>query len=313
MIMSKPYDATLNEMLDLRSAEWAECFSRLLGLPVGQSSPLDSDLATTLQADRVYLIESTKPYILHLELEANPRRGIPPELLRYNTLVAHHRDLPVETVLILLRPKAVASDMTGHFERKSVTGNPITTFHYHIERIWERSVEFWLGHGIGLSPLALLTDEAEQNLGSALNRVHERLVADHTDDSTMRSLLGSSYILCGLRYQSERIAETFRRLAMLMEESTTYQEILKKGVSQGISQGISQGLSQGISQGISQGLRQGLSQGERTVLLRVGTKRFGEPSEAIYTKLQGISDPARLESLAERLLDVHSWEELFSE
>ena len=105
--MSKPFDATLNALIDLRADQWADCFARVAGMPVGPSTPINTNLSSSLQADRVFRIDSDTSYLLHLELEANPRLGIPAELHRYNTLIDHRHDLPVETVLILLRPKVL--------------------------------------------------------------------------------------------------------------------------------------------------------------------------------------------------------------
>ena len=73
---------------------------------------------------------------------------------------------------------------------------------------------------------------------------------------------------------------------MLMEDSTTYQEILEKGVSRG------------------------LSQGQHHLLLRQGTKRFGSPSPETVATLQRITDAAQLEQLAERILDATGWDDL---
>ena len=72
----------------------------------------------------------------------------------------------------------------------------------------------------------------------------------------------------------------------MMEDSTTYQEILEKGMTQG------------------------LSQGQRAVLLRQGTKRFGPPPASIATALQAITDPTQLEHLEERILDAVDWDDL---
>jgi len=125
-------------------------------------------------------------------------------------------------------------------------------------------------------------------------------------------------------------------LNMLLEDSTTYQSIiaegiakgmekgmakgmseglnrgLSQGITQGLSQGITQGLSQGISQGITQGLSQGITQGLRSTIIRIGTKRFGPPGEPTTERLQHIDDSARLEQLADRILDAGSWDDLLA-
>jgi hypothetical protein len=84
--MAKPFDATLNLLIDIRPEDWADCFARLAGIPPGPSVVVDTDLAVSLQADKVFRIDGSKPSLLHLELEANPRLGIPRELMRYNII-----------------------------------------------------------------------------------------------------------------------------------------------------------------------------------------------------------------------------------
>lgn len=50
----------------------------------------------------------------------------------------------------------------------------------------------------------------------------------------------------------------------------------------------------------------------RTLLLRLGTRRFGSPSTAVSTEMRNIADLARLEALIERTIDAASWEELLA-
>ncbi len=290
--MAKPFDATLNALIDLNPSEWAAGFARIAGIPPGPSTVLDTDLATSVQADKLFRIDGERPCLLHLELEANPRSVIPRELMRYNTLVDQRDDLPVETVLVLLRPKAFTSDQTGSYRRLGINGNLIAEFRYRVEKVWERSIDYWLEAGLALTPLALLTDEANCDLQVALDRFRGRVKTAEADAATAECLVGASYFRCGLRYDKLRIAAMYRRLNMLMEESTTYQATLEEGRSKGLSQGLSQGL--------------------RAAVLRVGRKRFGSPSPTVSVELQAITDPSRLERLTEAALDVESWEALLA-
>lgn len=284
--MSKPFDATLNAMIDVRPGQWADCFARVAGLPPGPSTPVDTDLATTLQADKVFRIDGPRPYLLHLELEANPRLGIPAELLRYNTLIAHQHDLPVETVLVLLRPKALASDQTGVFRRVGVTGAVITEFRYHVERAWERPADYWLVAGPGLAPLAVVTDEATENLEGMVAHVREHLDATGTAETVARRLIIATYFLCGLRHSPDAIENIFRRLNMLMEASSTYQATIQKGRVEAL----------------------------QGTLKRVGERKFRSPPDAAtIAALQAITDLGRLERLTDRLLDANSWADLLAE
>ena len=87
--------------------------------------------------------------------------------MRYNTFIDHQHDLPVETVLILLRPKAAASDQTGIYRRMGSSGQAIAEFHYRVVLVSERSIDFWLESGLSPLPLALLTNEADADLEGA--------------------------------------------------------------------------------------------------------------------------------------------------
>jgi hypothetical protein len=201
--MAKQFDATLNSLIDLGPQDWANCFARLCGIPPGPSTVLDTDLATAVQADRLFRIDGESPTLLHLELESSPRSGIPRELMRYNILSDFQQDLPVETVLILLRPKALARDQTGVYRRSGVRGNLIAEFRYSVIKVWEHPVEFWLENGLGLSPLSVITDEAEANFQDALFRFEGYLKRNHVERPLAQRLVHSSFILCGLRYARE--------------------------------------------------------------------------------------------------------------
>jgi len=286
--MAKVFDATLSSLINLRPEDWAAFFARLTGIPPGRAEKLDTDLATTVQADEVFRIHGTEPTLLHLELEANPRTGVPRDLWRYNTLADHKYDLPVETVLVLLRPKAAASDQTGIYRRLRTSGKVITEFHYHVERVWERPSGFWLSSGVGLAPLELLTDAAKDNPEEALDKLQECVSESNISDKAKSDVLNSSYVHCGLCYQPERIIKLFQRCIMKLSESTTYQLIL------------------------SEGEVKGRHLEARAILLRQGTNRFGKPTSSDAAKLESTADLTTLENIADRIFTSTSWDELLA-
>jgi hypothetical protein len=61
--------------------------------------------------------------------------------------------------------------------------------------------------------------------------------------------------------------------------------------------------------GLEQGREMGLKQGALEVVLRLGRKRLGEPSQAARAWLETLSHGA-LEELADRLLEAESWDEM---
>ncbi len=77
-----------------------------------------------------------------------------------------------------------------------------------------------------------------------------------------------------------------------MKESVTYQAILAEGEAKGKAEGR--------------------AEEARRLILRQGTKRFGPPGASVEAAIVGIGSVERLELLAERLLEVESWDELLA-
>ncbi len=206
----------------------------------------------------------------------------------------------MHSVLIVLRPKANASDLTGEYEVLAADGQPYLTFRYAVVRLWQESLDVFLNAGPGVAPLALLTDEAAADLSIAFTRFRNRLRECGVPDNLERGLLGSAFVLCGLRYSQSQIEYLYRDINMTLEESTTYQLILNKGITQGVAQGINQGVAQGRAEEA------------RGLLLRLATRRFGTaPANAEQTIL-AISDLERLERMIERISEATGWSDLFA-
>ena len=101
----------------------------------------------------------------------------------------------------------------------------------------------------------------------------------------------ATYFLMGMRYPEEfgfRFLEGVRN----MRESTTYQAVLKEGREEGRIAGR--------------------IEGDQRLLLRQGTKRFGEPDAATIAAIKAIQDVDRLEALGDRIVDpgIQTWDEL---
>jgi hypothetical protein len=79
-------------------------------------------------------------------------------------------------------------------------------------------------------------------------------------------------------------------------------QIVTSWMEQGIEQGIERGIEQGIERGIEQGIERGIEQGERSLILRLLTRRVGPVPDRLTTNLQLLSLD-QLEALGEALLD----------
>ncbi len=84
-----------------------------------------------------------------------------------------------------------------------------------------------------------------------------------------------------------------------MEESATYQFIVEKG------------RQKGLQEGRQEGEEVGRVEEARRMLLRFGTARLGEPNEATRTRIDALAVRDEIEALADRLLQVENWSELF--
>jgi len=282
--MSKPFDSTLNDLLDARPDEWVAFLGARAGIPPGPAVAIDTDLSTTIQADKLFRIDGVSPAILHIELEASSRLGVAVRMLRYNAVTHHNVGLPVNSVLVLLRPKAQASDQTGRLVLNASDGEPYLTFRHTIIRVWEESMETFLSAGPGLAPLAFVTNEAAVNPSDAFGRLRQRLRTEGVSVNLMERLLTATLILGSLRYDFDLLQEIDMALADIWEESSIYQG----------------------------GKAEGMTQAGQNLLRLQGRKRFGAPKPEQESQLQSIADIGRLERMGERMLDAVSWDDLLA-
>ena len=311
--MATPFDATLNSLIDATLGDWALFLAGRVGVGAGPASTvpaaaLDTDLSSALFCDRLFRIEGPAPAVVHLELESSSHLHSATRLVRYNANAEHATGLPVYSVLMLLRPEARASNQTGVWERRRPDGTVSHRFEYEVVRVWRESVAGLVAAGPGLAPLALLTDEAAGDLEAAFARVEERLRQPDVPGTLKKDLFGSTYVLCGLRYEAERIAEVYRNMALTLEDSTTYQAILQKGQAQGRAEGQAQGRAEG--QALGQAL--GQAQAGQAILLRLGARRFGPAPAGVEARVRAVADPDLLAGLAERVADAAGWDELLA-
>jgi hypothetical protein len=150
-----------------------------------------------------------------------------------------------------------------------------------VVRLWEEDPEDYLNAGIAVVPLAPLTDVSEADLPGLVRRMQQRIDAEPKARADM--LWEAAYFLMGFRYPRELVKQLLRGVKD-MTGSSTYDGLLEDG----------------------------RILGERRLLLRQGTKKFGEPDAAALAALEAIQDADRLEALGLRIIDadVHGWEDL---
>jgi hypothetical protein len=153
-----------------------------------------------------------------------------------------------------------------------------------VVRLWQEDVEPFLNAGVGLVPLAPLTDVPEAALPQVVRRMADRINSERR--SRASRLWTATYLLMGLRY-SDELTDSLLEGVQNMHESTTYEKILRDG---------------GIAEA-------------RRLLLLLGEIRFGVPEARTRSAIEAIQDIERLERMSKRILDadIHDWDGLLDE
>jgi predicted transposase YdaD len=280
--MPNPFDETLKHLVEAQPTAWLE----YVGLPGRSAEVIDADLSTlTAEADKVIKFRGRKSSLLHLEFQSSYDPELGNRTWLYNVLLQHRHKLSVRSVVILLRRKADGAKMTGIVRYTDPDDDTlIHDFRYRIVRVWERSIAEMLSGPLMTLPLAPLSNVSRAELPGVIERMKAR-IRQETSDAEAGELWSATYILMGLRYPEAFTMQLLRGVRE-MEDSVTYQAILRRGESRGRLAEI------------------------REVLLRLGSKRFGPPDNATRSALEAITDLKQLESLTERMLEVESWQEL---
>lgn len=282
--MSKPFDAATKHLIEAFPEDWLV----YAGLPTeGKISVVDADLATiSLSADKVIKVEGPKPYIAHIEFQSGLEPDLDERILGYNIPIRRRHRLRVRSAVILLRPEASSPSITGRVHDVDDDGNWLD-FGYKLIKTWEQPVEAVLAGGLGTLPLAPVSNVAGANLADVVRRMEERLSTQ--PPSKAAELETAAFILMGLRFSEEMISQLLRGVRQ-MEESVTYQAIIKKGQARGETIGM--------------------AHGERKLLIMAATKKLGAPGESTLAALSSISDVTKLERMFVGLDSVNSWEQL---
>ena len=282
--MSKPYDATTKFLVEGYPADWLA----LAGLgPVERVALIDSNLSTiTAEADTILQVGDPPDYLAHIEIQSGHDLTLPRRLLHYNVLLNYRHDRPVRSVVVILRKEADSPSFNGHHRVLLPDGSCYLDFRYSAIRVWKLDVEMVLRSGLGTLPLAPLTKFNKKDIRSVIDRMKARLDREVPKDEAAL-LWAATQILMGLRYTAE-FSDTILQGVQGMEESATYQAILRKGDART------------------------LIKTRREDLFFIGEKRFGPPDGRIAASIESIGDAERINRMFERSLDVSTWEELLS-
>ena len=273
--MPKPFDAATKFLVEAFPEDWV----RFFGLPDGDVRVIDTDISTISAAgDRGLLVQTdSSTYGIQIEFQGNVDPIFELRLLQYRTALRLRWLVPFTSVAVLLRPFARHNSLRGRYLEPGVDGKVEVSFRYRVIRIWQIPAEQFLSGSLATLPFAPVARTSRRNLPAVVRRLEERLASEATPVEA-DFLRTATHILMGLRYPKE-----FVQMIMshdILEQSSTYQGILADEA--------------------------------RILVLRLGRKRLGEPSAAQLAQVEALQDKEHLEALAERLLEVETWQELLT-
>ncbi|MCI0459340.1 MAG: hypothetical protein L0Z62_20515 [Gemmataceae bacterium] len=272
------FDPAVKTLVETAPADWLPLVNRRRR----RVSVVDADIATVISgaADKVLTVHDKPPYLMHLDFQSgHDSAALPPRVKLYNGALEYRHDMPVLSVVVLLRPEADSPKLTGLLTRGFEGEEPLSWLRYEVVRVWRLPPEQLLTGGLGTLPLAPISDVSQSALPDVIRKMKRRL-----DEPKARraapNLLAATHFLLGLRYD-KAFAQALMREVLGMKESTTYQAAVAEGVLH--------------------------------LLLMQGEARFGSPPDPkTRATLEAIDDMGQLEQLGMTLLQVSSWQELLA-
>ena len=296
--MFKPFDVLMKSLVEESPAAWlrfagANAIAAEL-LEDIDILALDTDLATvTTSCDKVFRITFPFPKLIHLEFESDGK-NVPKRVHRYHVLIDYKYDLPVQSVVFLLRKEADRPDITGVVERFREDGSRYLYFEYDVIRIWQIPLEEILTGDIAILPLAPVSSVPKSQIKQVLRRMEER-VREELSPEDQSLFWTNTFLVMGLRYDQD-LSRKLLEGAIGMTNSTTYMSIIEEGKEIGREIGKAEGEVRGL----------------KIAVLRIGEKRLGAPSVEIKAQLESIISPEKIQDLTDRILFVDTWAELLS-
>lgn len=282
--MATPFDAAAKDLIEMAPADWLAF--------LGQPRPpelvrvIDADLSATVTTatDKVIRVDDPEPWLLLIELQAAWDGDLPFDVLRRYALLRHRHRLPVSCAIVLLRPEANMSAMTGAFRQPNRLGAD-WDFPFHVYRVWETPTDHLLHGPLSLLPFAPTTAVDQDTARPVISEVWERLQREVTRAQSDR-LWNATSILLALRFQSGDLDELREFMATVDLFETSFGR-----------------MAQGI----------GAVREARAMVLELATEKFGPPPPDVVAAIQAVDDVPKLRRMNKRVLVASSWQHLLAE
>jgi predicted transposase/invertase (TIGR01784 family) len=271
--------------------QYSPDFARwLIGEPIVLTELKPSELSLEpIRADALILLQSEN-VVLHCECQTDPDSTLPFRMADYALRV--YRRFPnkrLVQVVIYLRQ----TDSPRVYQT-SFSANQLH-HEFQVVRLWEQPTEMFLQRA-GLLPFAVLSQTSDR--ASVLRQVAQAIdgLVERQQQSNLSAATG---ILAGLVLDKQVIQRVLRR--ELMQESVIYQELREEARQEARLELLNE-----IREEVRMEER---LEGERSLVLRLLTRRVGALPESVRSQIDYLSLP-QLEALGEALLDFSGMADL---
>jgi predicted transposase YdaD len=284
----KPYDVTSKYLIRNYSKEllaWSGIHD------VQQIQIVDTDVsAVSAAVDAVLDVVDTEHYIVHWEFQAVDDPQLESRLYRYSGLLAESHQLPVLTILVLLRRFSGWKQLTGRFEMK-VHGEITGTLSYRVLRAWELDAKQILSQRqVGLIPFLFL----------AVKKSEVKPLVEQTEAIIKQTLTVSQqadFWVCAGLFMTSKFPMNFIQQVIggaKMKGSALYEAILQEGIEKGRVEGMEKGRAEGM----------------RDDTIRLIKIRFKRVPVRLTQKLENVHNLSVLEQIFESAAKAENLREL---
>lgn len=252
----------------------------------------DQTLRITDVVAEVETLTGEKEVILvHVEIESNPQRRFPQRMFEYYALLRVLRQRPVLPIALILRPGVGGLAWQEYTEQ--LFGQALLTFRYGqvgIRDLPQGSYAAQDDPVAGALSMLMVADPVDIPLQKLT--VLQNIIASGLTDGDKLFLIGliATYLPTADLADSE--SEVMEQIADI--ELTIFERLEQKG----------------LEKGIEKGREEGELLGQRLLLERLLTHKFGELPVEITQQIELISDDATFDSLVEQALTAATIDEL---
>ncbi len=289
--MSKNADISSKILIGFAPESWVKFATKIES--VGQCEMLTNELQfISRETDSLILVKESSigKFLALFEFQTHYTPEMPQRILAYSALVRTKFDLPVAPVLVNIMP--YGKPIPNRYET-SFLGLQ-TRQDYFVINLWEIRAEQILDQNItALIPFLPIMQGATENLVGKANvqLLLDEELREHGKVEDLRAILS---LFTEAIFGNETARKIFGgKMLDIIAETSTYKEIISRGMQQGLQQGLQQGREEEL----------------REVLSKQLTRRFGRLDQQIRENLENLSFE-KAENLAEAIFDFETINDL---